>query len=139
MTTKDFLAEIKEEKTGKFRDYLQIGKQMDKRRMLYLFVEMYMEYCCISGSYRTLVYDFGWRVFNEYIKNEQTEFTGKEAFCEVMSKFHPEYSDEEYGDYDVLWIKDEEYPALCMKMLEEQEYNVEKCAAICYGMKSCNN
>jgi len=136
MTTEQFLSEINEEKPGKFRDYLEAGKMMDKRRMLYLFVEMYMENCGISASYRTLAYDFGWTVFREYTTNEQTKFTGKESFCDVMSKLHPKYSDEVYGDYDVLWMKNREYPSLCMDMLEEYGNDPERCAAICYGMKN---
>ena len=133
ITTEMFLEEIGELREGKFCDYLRMGKQMDKRRILYLLVEMYMENCGISITYRSLVYDFAWSVFMEYAKNEQTEFTGEEAFYLIMSKFHPEYSDEEYFDYEVLCIKENEYPHLCMKLLEEENYDSERCAAICYG------
>jgi hypothetical protein len=124
---------ITELREGQFRNYLEQGKQMKKRRILYLLVEMYMEYCGVSATYRTIAYDFGWSVFSRYAENEDTEFTGDESFCKIMSRFHPEYTDERYGDYDLLLIKEKEYPSVCMEMLEEQKYNAERCAAICYG------
>ena len=129
-----FLAEIKGLKQGKFSQYVEMGKQMDKRRILSLLIDMYMKYCGISLGYRTVVYDLGWAVFTQFVKNEETEFTGEESFCKVMPKLHPEYT-EEYDKYDVCLLEDKNYPNLCMEILEEYaEQCVEQRAAICYGL-----
>ena len=128
-----FLNEIQELSTGKYRQYLEKAKEMDKRRMLSLLVDMYMDYCGVSLGYRTVVYDLGWEVFLQYIRCGQTEFTGDEAFCEVMPRFNPEYT-EEYDEYDVWFLDDDKYPPLCMEILDEYAGDDEKCAALCYGL-----
>ena len=133
MTTKQFLGEIREVKTGKYRDYLEMGKQMDTRRMLTLLVDMFMSYCGVSLGYRTVVYDLGWAVFVQYAASEDAEFTGDEPFCTALSRLHPGYT-EEYDEYDVGMLEDKEYPIFCMDILDEYAGDDEKCAAICYGL-----
>ena len=84
--------------------------------------------------YDTVVYDLGWTVFIEFVKNEKTEFTGDESFCRVMPKLHPEYT-EEYDEYDICLLEDKDYPPMCMEILEGYaEQYVEQRAAICYGL-----
>ena len=128
-----FFEELSETELEKLREYLEKGKQMDKRRILFLLVDMYMEYCGISAAYRTVVYDLGWEVFRQYASSEQTEFTGEEAFYTVMSRLNPEYT-EEYDEYDIILLEDKNYPTYCMDILAEHDYDAEKCAAICYGL-----
>jgi len=133
MTTKDFLDQISEKKSGKIRDFVEKGKQMEHRRILYLLVDMYMGYCGVSKGYRTVVYDLGWAVFHKYAESEETEFTGDETYSSVMPRLHPEYT-KEYDEYDIAIIDDEKIPSFCMDILGEHDGDHEKCAAICYGM-----
>lgn len=133
MTTQQFLDEILKIQSEKFRNYLEMGKEMDKRHMLSWFVDMYIDYCGVSRGYRTVVYDLGWAVFIQYTENEHTEFTGKEAFCDVMKKLNPGYT-EEYDKYDICLLDKEDYLPLCMEILDEYAGHDEKCAALCYGL-----
>jgi hypothetical protein len=89
-----------------------------------------MDYCGVSLGYRTVVYDCGWEVFKQYALNETTEFSGKEAFCDVMRQINPEYT-EEYDDDDIEIIEMENYSDYCVEILEE--HNGERCAALCYA------
>jgi hypothetical protein len=116
-----------------FSQYVELGKQMNKRHILSLLIDMYMDYCGISLAYRTMVYDCGWAVFREYAGNEATEFSGDEIFHDVMGHINPAYT-EEYDKYDVWYIEDEKYPAYCADILEKYRDDSEKCAALCYGL-----
>ena len=136
-TLKNFKDQILELQPGKYRDYVEAGKQMDKRQALSLLVGMYMDYCGISMGYRTVVYDLGWATFKKYAECEKTEFTGDEPFCSVLSRLNQEYAEnaEKYDEYDIAIIDDDDdYLSFCMDILNEHEGDHECCAAICYGM-----
>jgi len=133
--TKFFLEEIRELKHGKYRQYLEKGKDMDKRRILSLLIDMYMDFCGTSAGYRTVVYDLGEAVFDLYKEDEESEFTSDKYFNDVMHLLNPEFTEEhkKYTRYSDT-PEEENYPSYCMNILEEYAANEEECATICYGL-----
>jgi hypothetical protein len=63
-----------------FIRHLKVGQTMDKRRIMSLLIDLYIEYCGLSMGYRTVAYDLGWTVFNQYVEYEKTEFSRDESF-----------------------------------------------------------
>jgi hypothetical protein len=122
------------DKIDVFNRYADLGKQMDKRHILSLLIDMYMDYCGISLSYRTVVYDCAWAVFKQYAKNEPSEFSGDEYFCEVMGQINPDYT-EEYDKYDIGIVESERYADCCIGILDDYRGDAERCAALCYGFQ----
>jgi tetratricopeptide (TPR) repeat protein len=110
------------------------GKQMDKHRIMYLLIERYMEFCGFSLGYRTVVYDMGWAVFNQYVKEGKSNFTGKESFCTVMGTINPNYTSE-YDEYDIAIISKKSNVEYAMVLYEETG-DKEMRAVLCYGLFS---
>jgi len=120
------------EEKESFYSYQRKGYEMDKKRIMYLLSEMYMEYCGISLTYRTVVYDIGWKVKDEYVSDGNNEFDINDSFQKVMSKINPSYNIED-DVWDVASISNVEMIKCCFDMMAENDE--EKCAALCYGIE----
>ena len=141
MTEKMFFEEISETELEKFREYLEKGKQMDKKRILCSLIDIYVEYCGVSICNSTMIYDFISVVLRQYFENEEIDFSDYEHFCSAIhQKTHLEYLKYEDGDefdfdFNITIFDKKDYPFYCREIVEEYaHYYSEKCAAICYGL-----
>jgi tetratricopeptide (TPR) repeat protein len=120
------------EKLNAFIQHVSEGIQMDKLRIMYLLIEYYMEFCGISLSYRTIVYNMGEIVFGEYVKEENSKFTGEEFFYEIRAIINPNYTSE-YDKYDITYICKTKIVEYAMDLYEEIN-DSEMRAVLCYGL-----
>lgn len=121
-----------QDKLDAFCRGVEEGKQMDKLRVMSLLIDMYMDFCGVSLSRRTVVYNMGEMVFAEYVKEGKSDFTDEEHFCEIMGTINPNYTSE-YDKYDICFIEDEKMIEIAMDLFEE-ERDSEMCATLCYGL-----
>jgi hypothetical protein len=118
-----------------FERFSALGKSMDKRRIMYLLIEMYMKYCGLSLGYRTYVYDVGWDVMKlNAAEGHAAEFPQSEAFICAMNRINPNYDSDYYDRWDVCSLSLEDMPSCCMDIVCEYCGDDEKCAAACYGL-----
>jgi hypothetical protein len=115
-----------------FIRYVNRGREMDKLYVMSLLIDQYMGYCHVSLGYRTVVYDMGWAVFNEYVKEGTNDFTGDESFCEVMGKINPAYTSE-YDECDVWFLSNEKTIEYAMNLYEETRDDV-MISVLSYGL-----
>jgi len=86
MTTKKFFEEISETELEKFREYLEKGKQMDKKRILCSLIDIYTEYCGVCICCSTMVYDFISVVLRQYLENEGIDFSDYKHFFSAIQQ-----------------------------------------------------
>jgi hypothetical protein len=120
------------EKQDAFIHCVDRGREMDKLCVMSLLTDRYMDFCSVSLGYRTVVYDMGWVVFDEYVKEGAGDFTGDESFCEVMGKINPRYTGK-YDEYDVGLLPDEKTVEYAMDLYEEAHDDV-MCSVLSYGL-----
>lgn len=121
--------------------YASKAKSMSLEKVLHHITEMYMEQCGISVSLRTVIYEAGEILFEQFLQNpEWKKRIGDDDYLFMaMPYFHEEYTLEMYGDYDIgsVWGKD--WEECCEMVIEEQcsHIDVENQVATPYAEHEC--
>jgi hypothetical protein len=105
---------------------------MDKRRIMSLLTDLYMDSCALSLGCRTVAYNMGEAVFREYVKEGKSDFTGNEPFCDIMKAVNPNCTDE-YDAYDICVIEDGNVVEYAMEIYENEK-DSEMRSVLCYGL-----
>jgi hypothetical protein len=117
-----------------FLQYAETGRTMNLRRILYLLADMYMRYCGISLSYRSLADYLGICVKKHYIGKGATEFRQDDSFNRILSRLHPDYSEEQFGRWDITALQTEQVVKYCIDAVCHEALGDEYCAALCFGL-----
>ncbi|MDH6312607.1 putative esterase YcpF (UPF0227 family) [Parabacteroides sp. PFB2-10] len=118
-----------------FVRHVEAGAKMDKIHAMRLLSDQYIDMCGISAGYRTVAYDTGWGILDEYIKSSENSVFDREkyiTFAEIMLIINPRYR-EEFDDYDVLCIETLGFISVAFDMLLELKDDETK-NALCYGL-----
>lgn len=132
-------------------DYAAKGEHLQPLVALRHLTELYMEQCGISLTLRTLVYEAGEFWLHRLMQSsaEWKEKLGErgEYLFWSMQFFHEEYTLEEYEEYDITGLTDNEWRSACDYLIEELAqdidresntivpYNEEALQAFCWGAK----
>ena len=123
-------------KRRRFYRKVRKGYKMDPMRAMQLMTRLYMDSCGISLTMRTLAYDTGWIWFEEYLKNhpEEKRWNADTPFMEVMALICEEFTEEEYGKYDIGSIRTEDKINIAAEMIEDVDE--ETAVALCWAINT---
>ncbi|MBR6979377.1 MAG: hypothetical protein IKH88_06035 [Prevotella sp.] len=126
----------RELKIRRFNRKVRKGYKMDPMRAMQLMTRLYMDSCGISLTERTLAYDAGWIWFEEYLKNhpEEKRWNADTPFMEVMALISEEFTEEEYGKYDIGSIRLEDKILFAAEMIEDVDE--ETAVALCWAINT---
>lgn len=112
----------------------QKGWDMDPMLAMQLMTRLYMDSCGISLTERTMAYDAGWIWLDKYneIHPEEKRWDADASFVEVMPILCEDYTDEEYGKYDICHLDTNDkfhYAAMMIQDMDE-----DMAVALCWAI-----
>lgn len=114
-----------------FYDYVKKAEDIDPLRAMTLLTKACMNYMGVSAGYRSMAYYAGWAWLEVFNKTDHplVEQTKDMVFCEVMPLICPDYSQDAYEEFDVIYVDNEEQ--LLSEMMNELDE--ETATALCMG------
>ena len=87
-----------------FYDNVKKARGMEPLKAMTMLTRTCMNYVGVSNGYSTMAYYAGWHWLNVFNKTNHplTRQTRDMVFCEVMPLICPEYSQEEYENFDII-------------------------------------
>lgn len=118
-------------------NYLGKGAEIEVMEALRLLTEAYIQECGISLGYRTVVYNAAeeWQERLAWMDLPLSEMARKEPFINLMPHISKEYIPERYDKYDITGMSDEEMIDCCREIVEEQEFDENTLAVLCWGIQ----
>lgn len=118
-------------------NYLGKGAEIEVMEALRLLTEAYIQECGISLGYRTVVYNAAeeWQERLAGMDLPLSEMARKEPFINLMPHISKEYIPERYDKYDITGMSDEEMIDCCREIVEEQEFDENTLAVLCWGIQ----
>lgn len=118
-------------------NYLGKGAEIEVMKALRLLTEAYIQECGISLGYRTVVYNAAeeWQERLAWMDLPLSEMARKEPFINLMPHISKEYIPERYDKYDITGMSDEEMIDCCREIVEEQEFDENTLAVLCWGIQ----
>lgn len=118
-------------------NYLGKGAEIEVMEALRLLTEAYIQECGISLGYRTVVYNAAeeWQERLAWMDLPLSEMARKGPFINLMPHISKEYIPERYDKYDITGMSDEEMIDCCREIVEEQEFDENTLAVLCWGIQ----
>ncbi|MBQ9558515.1 MAG: hypothetical protein IJV08_00825 [Bacteroidaceae bacterium] len=116
-----------------FYDNVKKARGMEPLKAMTMLTRTCMNYVGVSNGYSTMAYYAGWHWLNVFNKTNHplTRQTKGMVFCEVMPLICPEYSQEEYENFDIIQINPEHEEQILAQMMEL--FDEETVGALCMG------
>ena len=104
-------------------EYAKRGEQCDVMKALTLLTKAYISMCGISLGCRTVVYCAAepWKERLAWLDMPLSEMARKEPFVHLMPHISNEYIPEEYDEYDITAMEEEELLSVCNQMISNME------------------
>lgn len=112
------------------------GEQCDVMKALTLLANAYISMCGISLGYRTVVYCAAepWKERLAWLDMPLSEMARKEPFVHLMPHIRKEYIPEEYDEYDITAMEEEELLSVCDQMICNKEFDKTTLEIISWGI-----
>ena len=112
------------------------GEQCDVMKALTLLANAYISMCGISLGYRTVVYCAAepWQERLAWLDMPLSEMARKEPFDHLMPHISKEYIPEEYDEYDITAMEEEELLSVCDQMICNKEFDKTTLEIISWGI-----
>ena len=116
--------------------YAVRGEQCDVMKALTLLTQAYISQCGISLGCRTVVYCAAdpWQERLAWMDLPLSEKARKDPFVHLMPHISKEYVPEEYDDYDITAMNEEELLSVCNQMIRYKEFDETTMEVISYGI-----
>jgi len=118
----------------RFAQLAEKGQELDLANCISYMIDGFIEYCGVSGGFRTVYYDVGWHLYREYVRAEQpsVKWMDNDApFCTVMGRFNERYTSD-YDKYDIVPLSAANYFNICMEEVKDCR-NETVAEALCFG------
>ena len=117
-------------------DYAKRGAQCDIMKALTLLTQAYISQCGISLGVRTLIYCASepWQERLAWLDLPLSEMARKEPFVHLMPHITSEYDPEEYDDYDITAIENDELLRICLQEIKIKEFDNTTLDVISWGI-----
>ena len=135
------------------KDYARKGDSMPPLVALRHITHLYMEQCGISTSLRTVIYESGEYWLARLVDSSEEwrrKLAGHDDYLfRAMRFFHEDYTREEYEDYDIAWLSEDDRKDTIDYMVEQlckhidlasntvRPWNEEWLQAYCWGAYEC--
>jgi hypothetical protein len=105
-------------------------------KALTLLTQAYISMCGISLGYRTVVYCAAepWQERLAWLDLPLSEKARKDPFVHLMPHISKEYVPEEYDDYDIIALDEEELLSVCSQMIRNKEFDETTMEVLCWGI-----
>ncbi len=116
--------------------YAVRGEQCDVMKALTLLTQAYISQCGISLGCRTVVYCAAepWQERLAWMDLPLSEMARKEPFVHLMPYITKEYVPEEYDDYDITALENDELLKVCDRMIRSKEFDETTLEVIAWGL-----
>lgn len=116
--------------------YAVRGELCDVMKALTLLTQAYINMCGISLGNRTVVYCAAepWQERLAWMDLPLSEMARKEPYVHLMPHISKEYVPEEFDDYDITAMNDEELLSICSQMIRNKEFDETTLEVISYGI-----
>ena len=117
-------------------EYAKRGEQCDVMKALTLLTQAYISQCGISLGCRTVVYCAAepWQERLAWMDLSLSEMARKEPFVHLMPYITKEYVPEEYDDYDITALENDELLKVCDRMIRSKEFDETTLEVLCWGL-----
>lgn len=117
-------------------EYAKRGDQCDIMKALSLLTQAYISMCGISLGYRTIVYCAAepWQEKLAWLDFPLSEMACKEPFVHLMPHISKDYVPEEYDDYDITAMENEDLLRVCNQMIHNKEFDETTLEVISWGI-----
>ena len=123
-------------KKNVIEEYAKRGEQCDVMKALTLLTKAYISMCGISLGYRTVVYCAAepWQEKLAWLDLPLSVMARKEPFVHLMPHISKDYVKEEYDDYDITAMEDEDLLRVCNEMIRNKEFDETTMEVISWGI-----
>ena len=121
--------------------YAKRAENHDIMDALVLLTKAYIDQCGISLGNRTVIYCAAeqWLERLAWLDLPLSEMARKEALVTVMPYITSDYDPEEYDDYDIAGMSEEELLSACDMIVRDKEFDEVTNEVLCWGiLKSVN-
>ncbi len=117
-------------------EYAKRGEKCDVMKALTLLTKAYISQCGISLGNRTVVYNAAdpWMEKLAWLDLPLSEMARKEPFVHLMPHITKEYVPEEYDDYDITAMEDDELLKVCNQIIRSKEFDETTLEVIAWGL-----
>lgn len=117
-------------------DYAMRGAQCDVMKALTLLTQAYISQCGISLGGRTVVSYAAdmWQERLAWLDLPLSEMARKEPFVHLMPHITSEYDTEEYDDYDITCMENDELLRGCYQMIKGKEFDETTLEVLSWGI-----
>ena len=117
-------------------EYAIRGAQCDVMKALTLLTQAYISQCGISMGLRTVIYCAAepWQERLAWLDLPLSEMARKEPFVHLMPHITSEYDPDEYDDYDITAIENDELLRICLQEIKIKEFDGTTLEVICWGI-----
>lgn len=116
--------------------YAVRGELCDVMKALTLLTQAYINMCGISLGNRTVVYCAAepWQERLAWMDLPLSEMARKEPFVHLMPHISKEYVPEEFDDYDITAMENEDLLRVCNQMIHNKEFDETTFEVISWGI-----
>lgn len=113
-------------------EYAKRGAQ----KALTLLTQAYISQCGISLGLRTVIYCAAepWQERLAWLDLPLSAMARKEPFVHLMPHITSEYAPDEYDDYDITAIENDELLRICLQEIKIKEFDETTLEVICWGI-----
>ncbi len=117
-------------------EYAKRGEQCDVMKALTLLTQAYISQCGISLGCRTVIYCAAepWQERLAWMDLSLSETARKEPFVHLMPYITKEYVPEEFDDYDITAMNEEELLCVYNQMIRNKEFDETTLEVLCWGL-----
>lgn len=117
-------------------EYAKRGAQCDVMKALTLLTQAYISQCGISLGLRTVIYCAAepWQERLAWLDLLLSAMARKEPFVHLMPHITSEYAPDEYDDYDITAIENDELLRICLQEIKIKEFDETTLEVICWGI-----
>jgi len=123
-------------KKNVIEEYAKRGEQCDIMKALTLLTKAYISMCGISLGNRTVIYCAAepWQEKLAWLDLLLSKMARKEPFVHLMPHVSKDYVPEEYDDYDITAMEDEDLLRVCNEMIRNKEFDETTLEVISWGI-----
>ena len=123
-----------------FLKVAELGAKMDTMYALHLLCDAYIDMCGVSAGSRTVYHRAGdgWKKKLGESKHELALDARNHSLTDLFSYINKRYIAEEYNEYDILPISEQQCVEIAEELLRENGDNEELAKALCAGIVFSN-
>ena len=113
------------------------GAQLDIIEALRILTESYMDFCGISMSLRTVVYECAESWLDKLVETEDHPLSQTAKEDDYLFRFMPricqDYDPDIYDEYDICYLDKQEFYDCLLRLIDDNRQDIRLKQALCWG------